>query len=63
MPGKGTEPQVWTFALKSDDGSMLYIDDELIIDYGGAPPVRFRGVCTGGHVGLASMQSVPSDVT
>ena len=36
LPGTGTKPQVWTFALKSDDGSMLYIDDELIIDYGGA---------------------------
>ena len=36
LPGPGQAAQVWTFALKSDDGSQLYIDDQLVIDYGGA---------------------------
>ena len=36
LPGAGTDAEVWTFALKSDDGSQLYIDDQLVIDYGGA---------------------------
>jgi fibro-slime domain-containing protein len=33
-------PGIYRFSLTSDDGSMLYIDDKLVIDNGGVHPAR-----------------------